>query len=208
MYSIYMTTTVQGKEKLAMFWLVFFHFLTLINQLPYMFSGTKGEDFAVFSTTVLTCAFLWVFVTSLKSTSDLYRIQGATEIKPNTIYLVLKRPKSWTDYFVSMFGSPVSSVSFSIGDRWIKYTKRNGCAEEFSAQTLEDRHGYTFIETDLNVTTDRLIRFNHMLHKPWTIYNNCVTSWEPFLDGSHYEHKPWEWLPSVYIARIIKEVNK
>lgn len=206
-YSLYITTTVSGKEKMAVWWLVGFHIMLLLNQLPYMVQVQQGESFVIFFTTVLTCLTVWLLISAIRSTSDLYRSQG---VKPeylieDRLYLVVKRPKDWSDYFISLFGSPVSSVSFSIGSNWIRYTKKEGTAER--CDVLKSA-GFTFLNTGVTVSDVQIEHFNKMEHKEWSWSRNCVTAWEPVLDNTPYEHKPWEWFPSVYVSRVIHLVQQ
>lgn len=206
-YSLYIVTTVSGREKMAAWWLVGFHIILLINQLPYMVQMKQGESFIVFFFVVLTCLTIWLLITAVKSTNNLYRVMGVNPeyLIEDRLYLVIKRPKGWSDYFINILGSPVDSISFSVGATWIRYNEKCGLAERHDVLKST---GFTFLNTGVTVSGSQREHFNKMEHKEWSWNRNCVTAWEPVLDNTPYEHKPWEWFPSVYISRVIHLVQQ
>ena len=178
----------------------------LISQIPFMIaSGKVGKDFVHYMVIVFGLILSMVTVNLAKVSAVMYRTEGVKPKAGNKIYLVLKRPKSAIDYFVSMTGHPVSSVSFAIGTKWIRFKSKGGCA---LVGDVSNSHGYTFIDTGLLADSQQIASFNRMINKRWSMTNNCVTSWYEFTYGTFLEHQaPFEIVPSKYVERVLKEVK-
>lgn len=204
-YSLYMTTTVRGKERVAIWTLVLFHILMLIKQTPYMVSTSQGENFIVFFTAVSLTLWFWVMVSFIKTTSDLYRRSGVNPeyLLDGRVYLVVKRPKTLSDYIKNITGSSTHSVSYSIGSDWIRFDDY-GYLERVSAEGVE---GYSFHNTGIDVTDYQEQLFENLTGTQSSFGKNCVTVWSRFLDNTDFEHKPWEAVPSIYLNRVIKLVQ-
>ncbi len=181
-------------------------FMLLARQMPYMFdSPAVSSDFATFLVVVCGIAVSLVFGYMIKHVSNRFRTEGGLPSKPGRIYLVIKCPKSVLDYLTCVFGSPASSVSFCINGAWIKFKHRDGCAV---LSSIEKWHGYEFIDTGLDATEDQAAAFLKVKGKPWTWRENCVTAWSGLTSDTMLEPKPWEWLPSLYVLRVLKELGK
>lgn len=192
-------------EKIACWGAFSLFCLMLVMQIPYMLASPFiGAGFIQFLSILTAFVVSTVVIVSMVAASNIFRVDGVTPKHGRKIYLVIKRPKSWVDYLISTIGSPVSSVSFCVGDDWLRYTKRDGSAE--SCDTF-NAVGYTFVDTGLVANDMQYQSFSEMEHKRWSFKNNCVTAWYNFTSGTMLEHKVWEWLPSIYVKRVIKEIN-
>lgn len=191
---------IAKKEKcIESFWVVVFSVIVLINQIPFM-AGVGGTDFYIFLATVLSCLLVLFVSSSIYSVSSLYSIKGQAEIKDKRAYIVFKKPKTFIDHLYAYIGINVSSISFCIDKKWIRYTQKNGTAEKCE---INQRDGFIFIDIGSSEYFD-MSKFEAMAHKPWSWHNNCVIGWKPMLENMWLEPKPWEWLPSIYAKRVIE----
>lgn len=190
-----------SKEPSISSYSALFCFIVLgLHQSVYMI-GVGGTKFYVFGATCLFLFSCWVIFGAIKSSADLYMRSGEKDIKYDRLYLVVKRPKSMSDYFSSLLGSPVSSVSFCMNKKWIRFKEKDDCAVLCD---IEKRDGFTFIDISLAADFD-FDKFKSIEGKQWSWRKNCVKAWEPFLSGSYLEPRPWEWFPSVYVHRMLNE---
>lgn len=194
------------QNRIVSIWAVIISIAILLNQIPFMTNGFKSNDgFAAFLSASVLFVLTLIIGSAVKSSSDYFMHTGVLPVEKGKIYIVIKRPKTMVDYFLSISGHPVSSVSFCLNDKWIKYSQKNGTAEVCS---LDNTIGYTFIDTGLYANKYQEKEFKAMIHKPWGWSRNCVTSWYKFTYGTYLEHKPWELLPSAYVKRIISTIQE
>tara|TARA_R110000850_G_scaffold11976_4_gene40747 strand:- start:22326 stop:22976 length:651 start_codon:yes stop_codon:yes gene_type:complete len=194
------------QNRVVSIWALLISFVILLNQLPFMISGFKiFDNFDVFLSVSVLFVLSVMVSSAIKSSSDVFMQDGVLPSKKGRVYIVIKRPKTMIDYFLSVSGSHVSSVSFCLNDKWIKYSQKNGSAKECS---LKSTVGYTFIDSGIDATEAQETEFKAMINKPWSWSRNCVTSWYRFTYGTYLEHRPWELLPSSYVKRITDTINK
>lgn len=184
------------KEKTAIAIMVVFYGFMLLQQIPYMMDlPLIGPSFGMFIVVIGTFLFVMALSSVISHSSDLWRCSGG--LNNDNLHIVLKRPKTMLDYVVSILGSPVSSVSFASGNKWYKYDANSGLC-----LPCDNREGYVFVDTGIKQDIDI------MENKPWSWRHNCVAGYYPITSGTYLEPKPWEWLPSVYVKRILKERKK
>jgi len=178
----------------------------IYRQVEYMTANEKiGENFTLVMNFTLIIALLSGLVFTMRRISDVFRTEGCEPTEQDKIYLVIKRPKTMLDYLTCIFGSPVSSISFCINNDWLRFTSKDGCAV---ACDMSKAKGYAFIDTGITASKERLESFKKMKGKDWSMRNNCVTSWYNVTHGTILEPKPWEWLPSVYVTRVLRGLKK
>lgn len=205
--SIFIALANEYKYKTLATIMIISNGLMLAQQIPYMMDlKIIGPSFGIFVTTLASFFIVYAVANAIKSASDMYRVNGVDvgDLKDDAIYLVLKRPKTVTDYITAIFGSNVSSVSFCINNKWLRFTTKTKTAEFYD---VNDSTGYTFIDTGVQASTKRYEAFLSHKHNRWGLSNNCVTSWYSVTVGTVLEHKPWEWFPSTYVRRVINEIS-
>ena len=202
-YSLYMTTTVESRERMAMWFLTGFHVLLVYNQIPYMTNTVQGKEFTIFFCSVSAIISIWLLLAHMKDASDLYRFrsESVSELKEGRIYLVVKRPKTFKDFLKSLTGDMTDSVSYSIGYDWIVFSKTKNKAVILRGDL--DCYGYSFFDTGLVATDRQKEDFKNLVGYSPNFFDNCLTFWRGFLDGTVYEPKPFELTPTSYLKRVL-----
>jgi len=123
-YTTYISTTVTGLQRLAVWWLVGFHGLLVFNQLEYMRTLSYSEEFMTFFCIVMTVLILFILTGIFKGVYAMYRQQGShiSSLNPDRFYLVIKRPKTLLDIFKCLLGDRKHSISLSLGYDWLLFT--------------------------------------------------------------------------------------
>jgi len=190
---------VRETGNRSAWWLLLFGVAVFANQVPYLYGHGGSLVYAFFA--ALACFF---FVTAAfnaaSSASDLHSIQESEEIKHDRVYMVIKKPVTITDHILATFGAPASSLSFSYGRTWIKFTKETGMALVYDCRNTE---GFVFVDVG-SVDKFSEQKFRAVIGERWSLKNNCLTAWRSFLLNSDIEISPLEILPSSYIKRITK----
>ena len=199
-YALYMTTTVDGRERVAMWALVCLHVLLVGNQLHYM---SYENNFIIFFSVVAVLLTSWIVLSGMVNATNLYREHGedVSDLQSDRIYLVIKRPKTLRDFFTSLTGSMKDSVSYSIGYDWIKYSEKNG--RHVILRSDLDFYGCSFFDTGLTVTESQKKEFQSLVGVPKGVFESCLAPWKYFLDGTEFEPKPFELTPTSYLKRVL-----
>lgn len=205
--AIFIALANEDKYKTLSSIMIISNGLLLLQQVPYMIAlDSIGPSFGLFVTVTASFFIVSAVTHAIKNASDLYRVTGTDvdKLSDNTVYLVLKRPKTIIDYITTIFGSNTSSVSFCINGKWLRYTRKTKSAEFYS---IDESSGYTFIDTGIKASEAMYEGFLSKQGARWSFDSNCVTAWYSVVTGTFLEHKPWEWLPSIYVRRVLNEIN-
>ena len=201
-YTTYISTTVTGLQRLAVWWLVGFHGLLVFNQLEYMKTLRYSDDFMLFFYIVMLVLLLFMLAGIFRGVYSMYRLQGAdiASLEPNRFYLVIKRPKTFRDIFKCLLGDRKHSISLSLGYDWLLF-KDDKIGLKGSS---EDFYGYSFLDTNITASPYQREMFWSLVGTPYTVSDNCITVWEKVLDGTKFEHNPFEVFPTTYLDRVLK----
>jgi len=171
----------------------------LINQV-YFLSGINGT----YVHTITVVLFVYIVIWNIISIIDIIDISGVTEIENNRVYMVFKKPDDLIGIAISLFGHNSSSLSFCMNGKWLRFVKKDMLLLERDIDKID---GFVFIDIGSSGEYDNNV-FNSLEGKKWRLMNNCVSVWKPFLINTKYRIKSFDFLPSIYVLRILKKVIK
>jgi len=196
------TDSIRGRSVFG--FLMIYHIFTLITDLFFYNFFTR---FFIIELILLSIISSYIYNRNYNIVSD--------EINPNNVNLVFYRKnKSLKQNIFSWFGEPVSSFGIIAGDYLyqFKYNKSTMQKIKYNKQDINNKYividtGYSISKLDIYDINLLLTQRARQARTLW-LRLNCLRSCRHILNHiKGYEYKG-EFLPSIYLNKIMKERNR
>jgi len=135
------------------------------------------------------------------------------KINPENVCLAFYKPKTFWQYTLSLFGSPVSSPCLILGDKNYRLSKTEINPIIDNNEISED---YAILDTGVKITEEIIEAAKLIKNQPVRNFSslylrlNCVRILKPVLSEMprKWRYRFMDWLPAIYLSRRLEWSKK